>query len=79
VWTQIGGGRSFSGHTVQMQQLIEGQWRTIAKLRLDQTGTAIFTPTMLPGGTSTMRIAMSVNQVGTGYLAAFGDPFVYQR
>jgi hypothetical protein len=79
VWTQIGGGRSFSGHTVQMQQLVEGQWRTIAKLRLDQNGTAIFTPTMLPGGTSTLRIAMSVNQAGTGYLGAFGDSFVYQR
>jgi hypothetical protein len=79
VWTQIGGGRSFAGRTVQMQQLVEGQWHTVAKMKLGKNGIAIFPASRLPGGASTMRIAMSVNQAGTGYLGAFSDSFVYQR
>jgi hypothetical protein len=79
VRTQIGAWRSLAGRSVQMQQLVEGKWRTIAKMKLDGNSMAIFPASMLPGGTSTLRVAMSVNQAGAGYLGAFGRPFVYQR
>jgi hypothetical protein len=79
VWTHIGAAHSLAGRFVQMQQLVEGQWHTIAKLPLDGRSTAIFPATMLPGGASTLRVVMSVNQAGTGYLGAFGRPFIYQR
>ena len=62
-----------------MQQLVEGQWKTVAKMPLNRSNEAIFSAAKLPGGTSTLRIAMSVNQAGTGYMGAFSEPFVYQR
>jgi hypothetical protein len=79
VWTQIGANRSLAGRSVQAQQLVEGQWRTVAKAKLNGNSVAIFPAAALPGGTSTMRIAMSVNQAGAGYLGAFSRTFVYQR
>jgi hypothetical protein len=79
VWTQIGAYRSLAGKSVQMQQLVEGQWRTVAKAKLNGNSEAIFPATKLPGGTSTMRVAMSVNQAGSGYLGASSRTFVYQR
>ena len=33
----------------------------------------------LPRGRSTLRIAMSVNQAGAGYLAGFSRTIVYRR
>ena len=54
-------------------------WLSIATLSLDRTASAIFTPTMLPAGTSKLRIAISVNEVGAGYLGGIGQPFVYHR
>ena len=75
----VAAGRSLAGRTVQAQQLVEGQWKTVARVKLNSRSDAVFVPWTLPGGLSTMRIAMSVNQAGTGYLAAFSRPFVYQR
>jgi hypothetical protein len=79
VRAEIGAWRPLAGRSVQMQQLVEGKWRTISKLKLDGNSMAVFPASMLPGGTSTLRVAMSVNQAGTGYLGAFSRPFVYQR
>ena len=66
VWTHVGAGRSLAGRAVQVQQLVEGQWHTIAKARLNRNSEATFPAAKLPGGASTLRIAMSVNQAGTG-------------
>jgi hypothetical protein len=79
VWTRVTAGRSLKGRSVKMQQLSEGQWRTIAKRPLNSRSVAVFPASILPGGTSTLRIAMSVNQAGTGYLGTSSRPFVYQR
>jgi hypothetical protein len=79
VLAHIGAGRSMQGKTVQIQQLIEGQWKTVAKAKLNADSDATFPAEALPGGTSTLRVAMSVNQAGLGYMGAFGKPFVYQR
>jgi hypothetical protein len=79
VWTKIGTGSSLKGRDVQVQQLVEGQWRTIAKMALNANNVAVFPASKLPGGTSTLRVTMSVNQAGTGLLGAFSRPFVYQR
>ena len=76
--TSARGGRSRAA-TVQVQQLVEGQWQTVAKAKLNRNSEAIFSAAKLPGGTSTLRIAMSVNQAGTGYIGAFSRTFVYQR
>jgi len=79
VMTHVTAGRSLSGRFVQVQQLVEGQWHTVAKMKLNKSSEATFPVTDLPGGASTLRIAMSVNQAGTGLLGAFSKPFVYQR
>jgi hypothetical protein len=79
MWTHIGAGRSMVGRDVQVQQLTEGQWHTVAKTFLNRNSEAVFPPSALPGGLSTLRIAMSVNQAGTGYLGAFSRTFTYQR
>ena len=79
VKTQVVAGTSLEGRSVKLQQLTDGQWRTVAKRSLDGRSQAVFPAAALPGGTSTLRIAMSVNQAGTGYLGAFSKAFVYQR
>jgi len=79
VLAHVDAGRSLKGRDIQVQQLVEGQWQTIAKLPLNRSNEAIFAADSLPGGTSQLRVAMSVNQAGTGYMGAFGKPFVYQR
>ncbi len=79
VWTHVSAGGSLQGRSVQVQQLSEGQWRTVAKQTLNSRSEAVFPASVLPGGTSTLRIAMSVNQAGAGYLGAFSRTFVYQR
>ena len=79
VWTHVAAPRSLAGRFVQVQQLTEGQWRTIAKATLNSDNVAVFDAAQLPGGASTLRIAMSVNQAGSGLMGAFSRAFVYQR
>jgi hypothetical protein len=62
-----------------VQKLTDGTWTTIAKQALNRRSETVFPVSMLPGGTSTLRVAMSVNQAGVGYLGAMSNSFVYQR
>jgi hypothetical protein len=78
--TRVVAGNSFSGKQVQLQILLSGNtWKTVAKARLGDKGSAIFPAAKLPHGTSSVRIAMSVNQAGAGYLAAFSRTISYKR
>jgi hypothetical protein len=80
IWAHVGLARSVAGKFVQIQRrTARGGWKTIAKLPLDRKAIAIFTPPMLPGGTSTLRTAISINQAGAGFLGGFSRPFVYHR
>ena len=56
---------------VRLQRLSSfGQWVTIKRVSLGLDSRARFQAT-LPLGVSRLRIAMSVNQAGVGYLAGF--------
>ena len=55
-----------------------GRWITIKRVRLNASSAALFKVT-LPRGRSALRIAMSVNQAGTGYLAGFSRTIVFRR
>jgi hypothetical protein len=79
LWVHVDAGRSFKGRDVQVQKLTDGTWTTIAKQALNRRSETVFPVSMLPGGTSTLRVAMSVNQAGVGYLGAMSNSFVYQR
>jgi hypothetical protein len=76
VWTQVSGGRSFYQRFVKLQTLTSGSWMTVAQKRLSTASVAVF-PTKLPT-TALVRIAMSVNQAGAGYLAAASHALRYK-
>ena len=67
--SRVVGGSSFVGKMVQFQRLLPGnRWKTLAKARLNAKSSAVFSTASLPKGTSEVRVAMSVNQAGRGYL-----------
>jgi plastocyanin len=71
--------RSFAGRYVQFQRRSSlGQWVTLKRVRLNASSAAVFRATP-PRGTSSLRIAMSVNQAGSGYLAGTSRTIVYHR
>jgi hypothetical protein len=77
--TRVVGVRSFAGRVVQLQRRsATGRWITVKRVRLNQRSAALFRAT-LPRGTSRLRIAMSINQAGAGYLAGFSRTIVYRR
>ena len=71
--TRVYAGRSMAAKTVQVQVVSKfGQWVTVKRVRLDGRNAARF-PLALSKGMHRLRIAMSVNQAGIGYLAAFSS------
>ena len=78
--TRVYAGRSMARKQVQLQRLSSfGQWVTIKRVSLDLNSRARFEAPMLPIGTSRLRIALSVNQAGAGYLAAFSREITYRK
>jgi len=69
--THVTAERRFVGRTVQLQRrLTGGRWQTIARAHLNRRSSAVFRP-VLRRGRFTLRVAISVNQAGGGYLAGF--------
>src|SRR5262249_34964552 len=79
IWAHVGLARSVVGKMVQIQRKTGGSWQTIAKLPPAREAPAILPPAQRPAGPSPWRTAISVTQVGAGYLGGFGKPFVYHR
>jgi hypothetical protein len=82
--TRVTGAHTFAGRLVQLQRrTAAGKWVTIKRLRLTKRSTALFRPVTfraaLPKGASTLRIAISVNQAGAGYLGGFSRTIVFRR
>lgn len=68
--SRVYAGRSMAAKSLQVQTVSEfGQWVTIKRVRLDGRSTARFVLT-LSKGVHKLRMAMSVNQAGVGYLGA---------
>jgi plastocyanin len=77
--TRVYAGRSMARKQVQLQRFSSfGQWVTIKRVSLDLSSRARF-EAVLPAGTNRLRIAMSVNQAGAGYLAAFSREILYRK
>jgi hypothetical protein len=66
--------RSFFGRTIKLQRLLNGGWTTIAGKPLGPHSTTVISRA-LPA--STIRLAMSVNQAGAGYLGASTHALAY--
>jgi plastocyanin len=68
---KVVGERKFSRRSVAVPRLNSfGQWVTLKKVTLNSSSAQRFKVT-LPKGVNRLRIAMSVNQAGAGYLGAF--------
>ncbi len=77
--THVGAGRSFAGRYVQLQRRrTNGKWLTLKRVRLNVHSSATF-KAALPKGRSTLRIAMSVNQAGAGFLGATSRTILFRR
>jgi plastocyanin len=73
------GARKFARRSVQVQRLNSfGQWVTLKRVALNSSGAQRFKVT-LPKGVNRLRIAMSVNQAGAGYLGAFSRTITYRK
>jgi hypothetical protein len=78
--TKVTAAKAFAGKVVQLQRLLPGnRWETLAKAKLSAKSSAIFSAANLPRGTSLVRVAMSVNQAGAGYLGGFSRTLSYHR
>jgi hypothetical protein len=78
--TRVSASKSFARKVVQLQRLMPGnRWQTVAKARLSSRSSMVFRASTLPRGSSLVRIAMSVNQAGAGYLGGFSRTLSYRR
>lgn len=73
-------GASFAGKAVQFQRLntLTGQWVTIKKVILNSKSSAKVAY-RLPKGLNQLRVTMSVNQAGSGFLGAIGPTVKYRQ
>ena len=51
----------------------------MSQKRLSSNSGAVFPATLLPHGTSTIRVAISVNQAGPGYLGGLSRELTVRR
>ena len=75
------GAGGFAGREVQFQRLnvATGQWVTLKKVMLNRLSGAKVTDVTLPKGASQLRLAMSVNEAGPGFLGAITKPIVWRQ
>jgi len=77
--TKVTGAAGFPGKLVKFQRLANGRWTTLKQTRLNGSSVAIFSAFLLPKGRSVVRVAMSVNQAGPGYLGGLSRQLVFTR
>lgn len=71
----VQGARSFRGSEVALQRLqANGTWETVSKKALGPNSAATFVTALR---SSTVRISMSVNQAGAGYLGTASHSLLY--
>jgi plastocyanin len=79
LFTKVTAARSFAGRFVYLQRRSAlGQWVNVKKVVLGSTSAARFAY-RAPRGNSTLRVFLTVNQAGSGYLAGLSRTIVYHR
>lgn len=71
----VRGAHSYKGHTVDVQRLVGGAWQKIGEGQLDRNSSATF-KLKLPA--TQLRVVMSVNEAGPGYLAGVSRTLIYK-
>jgi hypothetical protein len=78
-FTRVIAARPFRGRIVKLQRRTRaGRWVTVKRVRLKRRSAATFR-VRLRRGRSPLRLVMSVNQAGPGYLAGISRTIVYRR
>jgi hypothetical protein len=78
-FTRVIASRPFRGRLVKLQRRTRaGRWVTVKRVRLKRGSAATFR-VRLRRGRSPLRVVMSVNQAGPGYLAGISRTIVYRR
>ncbi len=76
---RVSGGHGFAHRLVQLQRRsATGRWVTLKRVRLGARSRAEF-KAVLPRGRSVLRMAISVNQAGAGYLGGISRTIVVTR
>jgi hypothetical protein len=75
VWTHVASAAFLYGRSVQLQRLIGSSWQTIDKHRLSSTSTTTFATGLTPN--AKLRVAMSINQAGAGYVGSVSHAITY--
>jgi hypothetical protein len=70
---------SFAGKQVKLQRKDGDRWLNVSQRRLSSSSGVTFPETLLPPGTSTVRVAISVNQAGPGYLGGLSRELTVRR
>jgi plastocyanin len=77
--TRVTAATSYAGHSVYVQRLSRfGEWVKVAKIKLGKRSGRYFT-LRLPRGVSRLRVFMTVNQAGPGYLAGYSRVLTVRR
>lgn len=77
--TCVFAGKSMQGQKVKVQRKTRfGEWASIKALKLGPKSCARFT-LALPKGISHLRVTMSINQAGSGYLSGMSREVVWRR
>jgi hypothetical protein len=72
--------RSLQARHVRLQRKVSGRWVNVAMLTLGRRSSLVFEPgRYLPGGTSHIRVFMTVNQAGLGLLAGHSGTQTVRR
>jgi hypothetical protein len=66
--TKVTAGKSFARRHIALQRFGGGSWHTVARRALNRHSAARFPTKLLPSGTSTIRVTISTNRAGAGYL-----------
>jgi plastocyanin len=75
----VTGERSFANRVVYLQRLSRfGQWVNVRRVALGSQSSRRF-KSLMPRGTSRLRIFMTVNQAGAGYLGGMSGVLVFRR
>lgn len=75
----VNGQRSFANRVVYLQRLSRfGQWVNVRKVTIGSQSSRRFKQ-LMPTGTSRLRIFMTVNQAGVGYLGGMSGVLVFRR
>jgi hypothetical protein len=77
--TRVLAGEPLTGRVVELQQFNLGiGWKTLSQLPVNTIGEVTFPAPAIKTDTATLRVAMSVNQAGAGYLGTTSHELTYQ-